>query len=280
MIRRARGAGDPLVLIARAAAQDAQLSYRARGILLAVMSRPDDWRTDIDALARGGREGEHAIATALRELEARGYLRRTARQRPAGDPDGLGGTWFTEWDLTDDPALLGPPLPKRSPTGPRKPRPGAPRPGAPQPGAPRAGKPRALLERETDEETPPPTPAADATVVGALGGVVARIRKGNGVGAPSERTLHAELERLAVLGWDAETLERVMRAHDWHGIRAGGVIAWLRDQAEPPASGARTAGERSAWCGACDEPTRFVEGADGRMRRCPDCHPAATGLAS
>lgn len=37
---------------------------------------------------------------------------------------------------------------------------------------------------------------------------------------------------------------------------------------------ARNTSDRPAWCGQCEDWNRMLDGADGRMHRCPDCHPA------
>jgi hypothetical protein len=60
------------------------LSYRARGILLEILSRPDNWRVSADSLARGGCEGRHAILTALKELREFGYMKTEKRQNEQG----------------------------------------------------------------------------------------------------------------------------------------------------------------------------------------------------
>jgi hypothetical protein len=80
-------------------ARDERLSYRARGILLAILSRPDNWRTDSEQLAREGKEGRDAVRAALRELEAAGYIKRE-RSRVLAESGKL--VWKTEMVVRDE----------------------------------------------------------------------------------------------------------------------------------------------------------------------------------
>lgn len=75
------------------------MSFRARGILAAILSRPDDWRTSSETLAKqsGGREGRDAIRTALKELEACGYLIRRKEKHPKT------GQFSTNYYVFDEP---------------------------------------------------------------------------------------------------------------------------------------------------------------------------------
>lgn len=67
-------------VIDRATVNDADLSYRARGVLLWLLDKPDDWQTDSNAIARAGKEGRDAVRAALKELQTCGYLARERKQ--------------------------------------------------------------------------------------------------------------------------------------------------------------------------------------------------------
>jgi len=71
-------------ILANEILRDNRLSFRARGILASILSRPDNWRTSADSLANESIEGRGAILTALKELETLGYLERTKYQNELG----------------------------------------------------------------------------------------------------------------------------------------------------------------------------------------------------
>lgn len=77
---------------------DSTLSFRARGLASFILSKPDDWRIDSAALARTGKDGRHAILSALTELEKAGYLRRHRAQGERG----LWASWSTLYETVED----------------------------------------------------------------------------------------------------------------------------------------------------------------------------------
>lgn len=94
-------------VIDRATVNDADLSYRARGVLLWLLDKPDDWHTDSSAIARAStgerNEGRDAIRAALKELEACGYLTRERKRDKFG-------RWTTEVFVLERPAPENPSL--------------------------------------------------------------------------------------------------------------------------------------------------------------------------
>lgn len=82
------------VQIRNEVARDSRLSFKARGILIEILSRPDNWETSADALAASGPDGRTAVLSGLRELREAGYL-TTVRQRLE---DGTFNTVSTVYD--------------------------------------------------------------------------------------------------------------------------------------------------------------------------------------
>ena len=57
--------------------QDKKLSLKAKGLLSYMLSLPDDWDYSLKGLTTGCRDGIDSVRSTVRELEARGYLRRS-----------------------------------------------------------------------------------------------------------------------------------------------------------------------------------------------------------
>lgn len=84
-IRRGPRQADHFTILSNAVLNDERLSFRARGILIWLLSKPADWRTRSEAIAaQSPREGREAIRTAMRELEQLGYLVREKVQNERG----------------------------------------------------------------------------------------------------------------------------------------------------------------------------------------------------
>lgn len=93
--------------------EDKRLSFKARGLLIYMLSKPDDWKFYTDELTnRSAKDGISAIKSALREIEAAGYLVRQQGHKKNGQ--------FTsqDWILTDisanSPQVENPPADKPS----------------------------------------------------------------------------------------------------------------------------------------------------------------------
>jgi len=82
MIRRGPRPTQNFTVIRNEVGLDSRLSYRARGVLIAILVRPDNWQTSAQSLSRHGSEGRDAVRNALLELETAGYLiRRKIRNK-------------------------------------------------------------------------------------------------------------------------------------------------------------------------------------------------------
>lgn len=64
------------------AIRDHRLSWKARGVLTWLLSHKEGFGISVGSLVAGGPEGEKAVYSALRELEALRYLKRVQEQDP------------------------------------------------------------------------------------------------------------------------------------------------------------------------------------------------------
>lgn len=76
MIIRAQRPKSNFTIIPNEVLNDARLSFKATGVLVYILSKPDGWRTLTTQLATAKKENEHAIRTAMQELEEAGYVHR------------------------------------------------------------------------------------------------------------------------------------------------------------------------------------------------------------
>ncbi|WP_103535011.1 hypothetical protein [Streptomyces sp. SM11] len=144
-------------------AQHPDLSCTAVGIAVRIQSLPQGTKVGIKALAAHCREGEKRIATALRELEAFGYLQRVRDRLPNGRiitrtvfcnqptallPHSLRSPAAPQQPTTPAEAHTQPPAPETPATLPAPPPPVAPLPLVPPPTAPKP--PRKPLPRPSE----------------------------------------------------------------------------------------------------------------------------------
>ena len=127
-------------IVSNAVAQDARLSMRALGLLVRLLSRPDNWETNSTTLAAEFGVGREQMQGVLRELSGFDYMALVKERKEDG-------TFFSRWYVYDEPE-------KEQPEH-----------GKPAPEKPYAGEPVANNKNRLNKEPiqPPHTPkGADA----------------------------------------------------------------------------------------------------------------------
>jgi len=71
--------------------QDIRLSWKARGIMIYLLSMPEDWEFNLVDLANRAPDGKAALRSGVAELESAGYVRIEKERSPTGTFDGW--TW-------------------------------------------------------------------------------------------------------------------------------------------------------------------------------------------
>lgn len=64
--------------------KDANMSFKAKGLLSMMLSLPDDWDYSIKGIVSISKENKTSIQSALKELEENKYLKRTKNQNEKG----------------------------------------------------------------------------------------------------------------------------------------------------------------------------------------------------
>jgi len=94
-LRKPLGFEGKFTQIPNSWARDERLGYRARGILLLLMSHQDGWKISLEHLANDGPDGITAVRTAIQQLQECGYLKRNRIRNERSQIEG------SEWILSD-----------------------------------------------------------------------------------------------------------------------------------------------------------------------------------
>jgi hypothetical protein len=107
-IERVARREDPFARIPKTLLDDATLSWKAKGVLAYLMSKPDHWHLRLSDIIKHATEGESAVRSALKELRKAGYA-DLCKIRSAGR--------FKEWvwKVSDSPVYQE--FTKKSPDG-------------------------------------------------------------------------------------------------------------------------------------------------------------------
>ncbi|MEU8778562.1 helix-turn-helix domain-containing protein [Streptomyces sp. NPDC048606] len=260
---------DHYVVVGNHLARHRRLSLVAIGLGVHIQSLPAGSRVGIKVLAERFPEGEVRIASALRELEAAGYLERR-RVRTA---DGRLVTRTVSYNRPDG-AAPEPPEPPEPPGPERVPEP-APEPDpAPAPAPP-----------------PDPVPPVAREAGRAAVDLLVRLRGDDPrllLGERDVRRLAPKVDAWLERGADPEAVRRVLvadlpadlrSAAGLLGHRLGAGLPPPMPQAPPPPSARRPAVDPMQNCDGCDR--AFRAPAPGRCRTCPpeDDHPGAPAAA-
>lgn len=67
---------------------DKKISLKAKGILIYLLSKPDDWKAQIFDIAQNSIDGEKSIRSGLKELVLAGYAKLEAKPKVEGQFQG------------------------------------------------------------------------------------------------------------------------------------------------------------------------------------------------
>ena len=95
MIIRTR-ATQRFTLLRNSILEDPNLSFKAKGLLSYLLSRPNNWRCNLQHLQTIGRDGRDSLRTAMREIRDAGYAKLVSRKHKV-----TGKFAGKEWTISD-----------------------------------------------------------------------------------------------------------------------------------------------------------------------------------
>ena len=267
-IRRGPRLADNFTIVSNAVVNDETLSFRARAVLIWLLSKPADWRTRSESIAAASpKEGREAIRTAMRELMDRGYLVSEKVQNERGQ-------WITIQTVYEEPVTSVDPSPE--------PRPRKSGSGSADAGKPGANQRTDLPRTETNHhQTSSTKPAAQARPV--VVGESSDERLTPLAAACHERGLIARFD--AIGSAKADAIAALVEIHGVealadHALKmhtptnptrfAGGFLGIWQTMSAPRAAATKP---------ACDVCENGWYGADYDIP-CPTCRPNLTGVAA
>ena len=276
-IRRGPRLADNFTILSNAVVNDRRLSFRARGVLIYLLSKPADWRTRSESIAaQSDKDGRDSVRSAMREMEALGYLMRNRVQDDRG-------RWHMIQTIFEDPVDTSvSPGPEKSSTGGTdveksgaKPRIDPLRTDTNQPSREAADSPANVEPQEevVVVDDPPKIDKPNTEQVALIDELAAASQKA-GLTATFRYLKPHNITEIAALVETHGVPKLVAHAKALHNSvnptrYASGWIPMWKEMPLPKAA--------LNWesCGECD-PNGWVETDDGSARRRCHCHPRST----
>lgn len=89
VFRKQKNKQNPYVMVNKGFVGNPILSAKAQGVLLYLLSLPDDWKVYEDEVVKHFKDGKRSIRSAIKELLATGYLSRIRMHRENGQLAGF-----------------------------------------------------------------------------------------------------------------------------------------------------------------------------------------------
>ena len=81
IFRVAKNPNNPYVMIDKRISEDSRLSWKAKGIMLYLLSRPNDWAINLVDVEKQSTDGRDSVQSGVNELIALGYLERLQNRK-------------------------------------------------------------------------------------------------------------------------------------------------------------------------------------------------------